>query len=104
MQNIIVKKIEKEFKTDVRKLEIYYDSNIVCIAVSYCGYFAFSLCPPDDKFEECRKLCFQNLYWLIGNECSYKSWSDKLNQMRKDDAFNDDEHNIALASYNLKRN
>lgn len=103
MKNIIVKKIEKEFKTDVRKVEIYYDSNISCIAVSYNEYFSFSLCPPDDKFEECRRLCFQNLYWLIGNECSYKSWTDKLNQMRKDDFFNDYEYNIALESYNYKK-
>jgi hypothetical protein len=99
MENVIIKKIEKQFKTDVRRIEIYENSNIVCIAVSYYDFVAFTLCPPENIWNECRKLMFKNLHWLIGNNCGYNEWNEKLDAFKKDDLFlNDEEQQLALIS------
>lgn len=99
MENVIIKKIEKQFKTDVRRIEIYENSNIVCIAVSYNDFFAFTLCPPENIWNECRKHIFKNLHWLIGNNCEYNEWIEKLTALKKDDLFlNGEEQMLAIIS------
>ena len=96
-----IKKIENIFNRDVRRIEIYENSNIVCIAVSYNDFFDFTLHPPENILNECRKHIFKNLHWLIGNNCGYSKWNKKIAALKKDDLFiNNEEHILALFSLN----
>lgn len=101
MENVTIKKIDNIFNIYIRRIEIYENSNIVCIAVSYSysDFFDFTLCPPENILNECRKHIFKNLHWLIGKDCGWSAWNRKIAALKKDDLFlNDEEELLALFS------
>ena len=69
-------KVTKRNKTyNKRKLYIYDDNDkFICYVEPWCGWTSYSTL--NDRHKECRELVMENLYWLLGRDCTIEEWKE----------------------------
>lgn len=78
------KVVRKNKSYDKRCLKIYYHDKLINTARPYGGWFCW-----DKNFENlmmhsaCRRKVLENLYWLVGKDCSYADWVGRIERWHK---------------------
>lgn len=108
---IIVKRKNKTFKN--RKLSFYKNNKFFMEVEKYAGWYCLSKKINNDDAFICRHLIMENLYWLLGNDCDFKTWVEivddfnttpkiygvPIDRIPKSMFHNEDEYNTAINSY-----
>lgn len=105
-------KVVKKNKSYSKRRLIIYDENDNKLAEVYPfrGWFAWNNNPGVDIIKECRNIVLQDLYWLLGEDCSENEWLEKIEKWdsgkgieckttKISQFFNDDDRNDAEVSY-----
>lgn len=106
------KVVRKNKSYDKRCLKIYYNGKLINTVIPFYSWYFYS-----DNFNDeltrmcCRIKVLENLYWLVGQDCTYEEWEkiiEKLDSGRGVEGktekysqfFNIDEKLTALESFN----
>lgn len=66
-----------------RKLYIYNDKKVIDIIMPFWGWISHTTKPDTENYPEIRNLTMQNLYWLLGADCSYDEWLEYIEDWDK---------------------
>lgn len=95
-----------------RRLLIYDGKNKINEVTPWMGWYSMFQKLDIDTQKKCRELVMDNLYWLLGKECSFEDWKERIEDWNEGKHiygvpidklssmfFNNEEKNIALNSF-----
>jgi hypothetical protein len=103
--------IKKNKRYNNRRLIIYEGEKIINEVSPFFGWYCWKHNITPDMHKKARVLIMENLYWLLGKDCSFEEWQYSINHWNEGKGisgvssnfqsvfFNDEEKDIALNSF-----
>lgn len=78
------KVVKKNKSYDKRMLKIYYNDKLLTNVYPFGGWFGYTHYNPNNSdYMCCRIKVIENLYWLLGEGCSYEDWVKRVEKWDK---------------------
>ena len=76
------KAIRKNKSYDKRRLKIYYNDELINTVRPFYHWYVYSVNFNDELTRmRCRIKVLENLYWLVGEDCTYEEWEKIIERL-----------------------
>ncbi len=76
------KVVRKNKSYDKRCLKIYYYDKLINTVIPFYSWYVYSVNFSDELTRIwCRTKILENLYWLVGQDCTYEEWGKIIERL-----------------------